>query len=154
MPVLKFWKFFEPQPYANYACSKNWDFVLNKHTGVALMSIPARIRTHSLQNTLVWQHVILSTKPNHQLLKISHKFFSSLTIGNSSEIFGHFQTGTSSHLYQRLPLYVPNWQCDQRDSFEFFLYVSLPHKPVEHEFIHFHSFNFIHLWTRSVKIRG
>ena len=49
-----------------------------KHTGVALVSIPAWIQTPSAQNTLVWQHVILSTKPNHQLLKVSHNFFSSL----------------------------------------------------------------------------
>ena len=48
---------------------------LKETTSVALMSIPAWIQTPSSQNTLVRQHVILSTKPNHQLLQVSHNVF-------------------------------------------------------------------------------
>ena len=73
--------------------------------------------------------------------KKSAQFFLMIDIlGNSSEGLGYFQNSTFSHLYQRLLFYVPNWQCDQRDSFDFSRYVSLLHKLVEHEFVQFHSF--------------
>ena len=148
MPVLKFWKFCEPQACVNCTCLKNWDYILKKHTIVVLMSIPAWIRTPPLK--MPWFDITLSY-PLIQTIssKKSAQFFM-IDIGNSSEGLGYFQNSTFSHLYQRLPFYVPNWQCDQRGSFDFFLDMSL-------FLINLSSmnlFSFIHLKTSTVTTWG
>ena len=63
-----------------------------------------------------------------------------IDISNSSKIFVYFQNGISFQFYERLPFYEPNSHVTRGTVLILFRYVSFPYKPIEHEFIQFHSF--------------
>ena len=148
MPVLKFWKFCEPQACVNCTCLKNWDYILKKHTIVVLMSIPAWIRTPPLK--MPWFDITLS----YPLIQtISSKKSAQFFYDWHRQQFWRFRIFPKQHLFS--PVSKAAFLCAEltmwpERQFWFFLDMSL----FLINLLSMNLFSFIHLKTSTVTTWG